>query len=78
MLDDLLSRLPLVILTHGARRLTGPATHADHSDIVDAIADGNPALARRVLARHLHALREALDLGAATAPPKTLREMLQR
>jgi DNA-binding GntR family transcriptional regulator len=76
MLDDLLSRMPLVILTHGARRLTGPATHADHTDIVAAIAAGDAELARRVLARHLQALRDALDLGAHTARKQTLRQML--
>jgi len=76
MLDDLLSRMPLVILTHGARRLTGPATHADHTDIVEAIAAGDAELARRVLARHLQALRDALDLSAPSAREQTLKQML--
>jgi DNA-binding GntR family transcriptional regulator len=77
MLDDLLSRMPLVVLTHGSRRASGEATDGDHADLVEAIAEGDVERARRVLRRHLHALQDALDLGA-TAPPKTLRQMLQR
>lgn len=76
LLDDLLSRMPLVVLTHGAKRASGEATHADHIDLVEAIANGEIDRGRRILKLHLQALQEELDLDA---PPsrKTLRQMLQ-
>ncbi len=76
LLDDLLSRMPLVVLTHGAKRASGEATHADHIDLVEAIADGDIDRGRRILGLHLQALQDELDLDAPPAP-KTLRQMLQ-
>lgn len=76
-LDDLLSRMPLIILTHGTGRTTSDATHADHIDLVEAIADRNAVRARRILEQHLKALQDELDLDSRT-DRKTLKQMLQR
>lgn len=62
LLDDLLARMPLVILTHGKPRASGKVTDADHIDLVEAIATGQAVRARRILARHLKALQAELDL----------------
>jgi len=62
LLDDLLARMPLVILTHGRPRASGQATEADHIDLVEAIAAGQVVRAKRILARHLKALQGELDL----------------
>lgn len=77
LLQDLLSRMPLVILTHGARRASGEATYADHIELAEAIASGDIDRGRRILRLHLQALQDELDLWA---PPsrKTLKQMLQR
>ena len=77
LLDDLLSRMPLIVLAHGARRPSGEATHADHIDLVEAIAGGDVARGRRILKLHLQALQDELDLGPPPSRP-TLRQMLQR
>lgn len=76
-LDDLLSRMPLIILTHGTGRTADDATHADHLDLVEAIADRNVVRARRILEQHLKALQDELDLDTQK-DPKTLKQMLQR
>ena len=77
LLDDLLSRMPLIILTHGTPRTSGDATHSDHIDLVEAIGDRDVARSRRILERHLRALQDELDL---SSPPtrKTLKQMLQQ
>ena len=62
LLDDLLARMPLVILTHGRPRALVQATDADHIDLVEAIAAGQVVRARRILARHLRSLPDELDL----------------
>jgi DNA-binding GntR family transcriptional regulator len=77
LLDDLLSRMPLVILTHGTRHADGEATHADHIELVAAIADGEVGRARRILQRHLSALQDELDLGASVGNG-SLRQMLKQ
>ena len=77
LLDDLLSRMPLIILTHGTPRTSGDVTHSDHIDLVEAIGDRDVARSRRILERHLRALQDELDL---SNPPtrKTLKQMLQQ
>ncbi|MEP7301201.1 MAG: GntR family transcriptional regulator [Caldimonas sp.] len=77
LLDDLLSRMPLIILTRGAPRAAGEATHSDHIDLVEAIAERKVEPARRILRRHLQALQEVLDLSAPSAP-KTLEQIFRR
>ncbi len=77
LLDDLLSRMPLIILTHGTRQASGQATHADHIDLVEAIGDGDVARSRRILERHLRALQDQLDLDSHP-PCKTLKQMLKQ
>ena len=43
------------------------ATDADHVELVEAIADGDGKRARRILVRHLKALREELGLDGSAA-----------
>lgn len=74
-LDDLLSRMPLVILTFGSPRPAPDAGHADHLALVDAIAAGQPQEARRLLAAHLGHLEEELNARQPGAA-KSLAEML--
>lgn len=77
LLDDLLSRMPLIILTHGTRQATGEATHADHIDLAEAIAEGNVARSRRILDRHLKSLQRELELHS-TPTLTTLRHKLKQ
>jgi DNA-binding GntR family transcriptional regulator len=77
LLDDLLARMPLVILTHGTRRASGPPTDADHVELVEAIAAGDVAGARGILERHLKALQDELDL-SGTKTRQTLKQILQQ
>jgi DNA-binding GntR family transcriptional regulator len=74
-LDDLLARMPLVILTLGARRSANDATHADHLELVDAIAAGRAGDARRILMEHLQHLEAELD-AQRPAAARSLAEML--
>lgn len=76
ILDDLLARMPLVILTHGKPGASGQATDADHIDLVEAIAGGEGVRARRILARHLKALNDELDL-ECQAPRASLKQLLR-
>lgn len=77
LLDDLLSRMPLILLTHGTRRSKEDAMHGDHVDLVEAIAACEVARSRRILTLHLQALQDELDL-AEPSSGKTLKQMLQR
>ena len=60
-LDDLLSRMPLVNLTLGSQRRANDATHSDHIELVEAVAAGRAAQARRILAKHLQHLEDDLN-----------------
>jgi len=64
-LDDLLARMPLVILAIGMPQPFGEAASADHTALVEAIAQRDAVLASRLMADHLAHLQEALD----RAPP---------
>jgi DNA-binding GntR family transcriptional regulator len=75
VLDDLLSRMPLVILTIGSQRSANDATHADHIELVEAIAAGRAANARRILSRHLQHLEDDLN-EQRPAAARSLAEML--
>ena len=77
LLDDLLSRMPLILLTHGTRRSKEDAMHGDHVDLVEAIAACEVARSRRILTLHLQALQDELDL-AEPSSGKTLKQMLRR
>jgi DNA-binding GntR family transcriptional regulator len=77
LLDDLLSRMPLIILTHRTHQAPGQATHADHVDLVEAIGARDVARSRRILERHLKALQNELDLDSHP-PGKTLKQMLKQ
>jgi DNA-binding GntR family transcriptional regulator len=74
-LDDLLARMPLVILTLGGPRPADDATHADHEDLVEAIAAGKAAEARRILDAHLQHLEDELN-AQRPAEARSLAEML--
>jgi DNA-binding GntR family transcriptional regulator len=74
-LDDLLARMPLVILTLGAARSPNDATDADHLELVEAIAAGQADKARRILVEHLQHLEAELDAQRPSAAT-SLAEML--
>jgi DNA-binding GntR family transcriptional regulator len=75
VLDDLLSRMPLVILTLGSQRSANDATHSDHIELVEAIAAGRAAEARRILMKHLQHLEDDLE-AQRPAAAGSLAEML--
>jgi DNA-binding GntR family transcriptional regulator len=75
VLDDLLSRMPLVILTLGSQRRANDATHSDHIELVEAIAAGRAAQARRILVKHLRHLEDDLN-EQRPGPVASLAEML--
>ncbi|HYQ99211.1 MAG TPA: GntR family transcriptional regulator, partial [Casimicrobiaceae bacterium] len=61
-LDQLVARTPLVVLAHQGPA-TGPACSIDeHSQVVDALADGDGPRAVATMAAHLDALLARLDL----------------
>ena len=70
LLDDLLSRMPLILLTHGTRRSKEDAMHGDHADLVEAIAACEVARSRRILTLHLQALQDELDLAEPSSGKK--------
>jgi DNA-binding GntR family transcriptional regulator len=74
-LDDLLARMPLVILTFGSPRPANDATHADHLELVDAIAAGRADEARHILVAHIEHLETELN-AQRPAPARSLAEML--
>lgn len=75
-LDDLLARMPLVILTLGPKREPSDATHAEHIDLVEAIAAGDALRARQIMDEHLrHVERELEDSPSRVGT--TLAEMLK-
>jgi len=74
-LDDLLSRMPLVILTFGPHQPPADAAHADHSALVEAIAAGRADEARRILEAHLQHVEFELNAQQPHAD-KTLAELL--
>ncbi|MDX3905996.1 MAG: GntR family transcriptional regulator [Pigmentiphaga sp.] len=74
-LDDLLSRMPLVTLSHGRVPALGDATHAEHIDLVEAIAARDPERARAILVAHLKSLEDQLDLDAPSQS-RSLADML--
>jgi DNA-binding GntR family transcriptional regulator len=75
VLDDLLARMPLVILTLGSQRSANDATHSDHIELVEAIAAGRAAQARRILVKHLQHLEDDLK-EQRPAAPQSLADML--
>jgi DNA-binding GntR family transcriptional regulator len=63
-LDQLLSRMPLVVLTRGGTREPVETAHRDHEghlEIVEAIAAGDPTAASRILHSHLRDVEVELD-----------------
>jgi DNA-binding GntR family transcriptional regulator len=76
MLDDLLSRMPLVPHPPAHDKASSAGDHAEAHRLAYAFHGLDAELARRVLARHLQALRDALDLSAPAARRQTLRQVL--
>jgi DNA-binding GntR family transcriptional regulator len=77
-LDQLLSRMPLVVLTRGGTREPLEAAHRDHEghmEIVDAIAKGDAAGAARILREHLHDVEAELDR-QRSRPAESMAEIL--
>jgi DNA-binding GntR family transcriptional regulator len=62
--DDLLGRMPLIVLSQGGQRHSGEATHAGHIELVEAIAKHDVEGARRLLDEHLRDLEVELKLTA--------------
>jgi DNA-binding GntR family transcriptional regulator len=74
-MDQVLARMPLVVLTMGGRA-TSEATHAEHIELVEAIAARDLERARAILLAHLHNVQREIENGELVAEP-TLAEMLR-
>jgi DNA-binding GntR family transcriptional regulator len=61
-LDQLVARTPLVVLAHQGPATDNACSIDEHSQIVDAMADGDAARAVATMAAHLDALLARLDL----------------
>lgn len=72
--DDLLARMPLVILTLGATH-ADQASEGEHLELVDAIAAGDAARARTLMDHHLRHVESALE-ATRTSRGATLADML--
>jgi hypothetical protein len=76
---DLLSRMPLVTLTHGGSLSPSEAARRDHEDhmgLVDAIAAGDAAAAGKLLRAHLHHVEAELNRQTPPRPAESLAELL--
>lgn len=77
-LDQLLSRMPLVMLTRGGTREPVEAAYRDHEGhlaIVEAIAEGDTATASRILCAHLREVEVELDQ-QRSRNPRSMAEIL--
>ena len=72
--EDLLGRMPLILLTHASHRNAAEATHAGHIELVEAIAAHDVDQASRLLDEHLAEVEVELNLSAAAAP-RTMAEI---
>ncbi|MEM8539262.1 MAG: GntR family transcriptional regulator [Pseudomonadota bacterium] len=72
---ELIARSSLIVALYWRRRDALCESHAHHA-LVDAIANGDGALAEELMTSHLVDLRSCLDLSETPAPPKTLRDAL--
>jgi DNA-binding GntR family transcriptional regulator len=61
-LDQLLSRTPLVVLAHQGQRQQRICNLDEHSQILDAMADGEAERAVRLMREHLDSLQGMLNL----------------
>ncbi len=61
-LDQLVARTPLVVLAHQGPAVANACSIDEHSQIVDALADGDSTRAVATMAAHLDALLARLDL----------------
>jgi DNA-binding GntR family transcriptional regulator len=73
-LDELVSRTPLVVLTH-RRRAPSDCGIEDHLALIEAVARHDEQRAVELMRRHLDHLERELNLHPAP-PPKTLAELL--
>jgi DNA-binding GntR family transcriptional regulator len=73
-LDELLSRTPLVVLTHRGRAPSNCGVE-DHLALIEAVAGHDERRAVAAMRRHVDRLERELTL-QPPAPPKTLAEVL--
>ena len=74
---DLLARMPLVVLTFG-RSEPGDAHYAEHIELVEAIAAGNPARAREILYSHLRHVQQEVETRRSQRQPSLADMLLPR
>jgi DNA-binding GntR family transcriptional regulator len=75
-LDQLVARTPLVVLAHQGPATDNACSIDEHSQIVDAMADGDVARAVATMAAHLDALLARLDLDEAARQETDLGVLL--
>ena len=72
MLDQLMARTPLVVLSYQGRGGDNSCSNDEHGGIVDAIASGDTATAVAAMTAHLTTLESQLDLSPPGDPPADL------
>jgi len=75
-LDQLVARTPLVVLAHQGPATDNACSIDEHSQIVDAMADGDGARAVATMGAHLDALLARLDLDEAARQETDLGVLL--
>ena len=76
ILDQLVSRTPLVVLAHRSPRQPASCSDDEHALLVDALAAGDADTAVAVMKEHLHTLQGQLDLHDS-APTVELAEIFE-
>lgn len=75
-LDQLVARTPLVVLAHQGPAADNACSIDEHSQVVDALADGDAARAVATMHAHLDALLSRLDLRGPGRREADLAELL--
>jgi DNA-binding GntR family transcriptional regulator len=75
-LDQLVARTPLVVLAHRGPAMGNACSIDEHSQVVDALADGDAPRAVATMAAHLDALLARLDLERTARRETDLGELL--
>ena len=75
-LDQLVARTPLVVLAHQGPAADSACSIDEHTQLVDALAAGDPARAVATMRAHLDALLARLDLQGSSRRETNLADLL--